>query len=157
MRIFIIVLSFLLLVSCAPAGSGKPVSITDPQIALPKLSYLQLRQNFKDLTSAQVSETDPLVVLYPTSALFSETAVLPMPGGAGQLDALASLIRQSGLSWQLNVRADAGEGDAYDILLAEQRVKVLRAYFQSVGVDLKKIYIKAVTGAGAPLEMKVVQ
>ncbi len=157
MRNLIIFIICALLAACASGGGPAQVTRSQPQIAIPELSYQELRQEFKTLAGAVVSETDPLVVSYPNGTLFTDTALLPMPGGAGQLDAIASLIRQSGMNWSLKVRADAGEGAEYDALLAAQRVKVLQTYFQSVGVSLKKVAINAVPGPGVPLELHIIE
>ncbi len=145
-RLFLLLLC-LLMSACAPGGPGSEAL----------LSSSQLRTAMAKLPGAQVIEGNPLRISYPSGILFAEASVLPMPGGPEQLDPLMTLIRQSGVAWQLRVHAVSGEGEKYDRLLAAERVKVLRTYLKSSGVDLLKITITAVSGSGVPLELSIAE
>lgn len=157
MRNIFLLLICLLLSACAPGTGLKPAADILTTEMKANLSYPQLRKELAKLPGAQISDGEPLLVSYPVGTMFAESAVLPMPGGAGQLDALVVLIKQSGLAWRLKVRAASGDGEKYDAQLSAARAEVLRTYLQASGVNLRKISIMAVAESGAPLELSIIQ
>jgi len=148
---------FSLLSGCAsgtlPSSGESPVG---GQVEK-NISYAQLRSEFASLPGALVSETDPLIVSFPVGTLFAAGAVLPMPGGAGLLDALARVVKDSNLLWQMKVRAATDGGQRYNQDLAEERVRVLKVYLTGSGVNLRHLRFSAVAEGGASLEMLALQ
>ena len=156
MHNFYILLSCLLLTACA-SGSSLQKEAPSPSKDVPASSFQVLRTALAAVPGAQIAEGEPLVVSFPVGTLFAQDSVLPMPGGTAPLDALAAVLKQSGVMWKLKVRAASGEGEGYDLELANLRVKVLRTYFKSSGVNLRKIETTVVAESGAPLELKPIQ
>lgn len=158
MRNIFLLLICLLLSACAASNQQQVVKPSKPEAKTKtSLNYPQLRQELAKLPGAMISDREPLLVTYPAGSLFAQNAVLPMPGGTGSLDALARLIKHSNLTWQLKIRAYAGEGADYDEQLAAERAKILRTYLRGAGVNVKKIMIMTVAEEGAPLELSVSQ
>lgn len=153
---FLILFCGFILSACAPASGGPKAgpAVQQPTRVEP-LSHQRLREELARLPGARLSPGDPLQVSYPAGSLFAESALLPMPGGAGALDALAAVLRQSHLSWVLRVRASTGEGAAYDAKLAAERARILQLYLTNAGVDLRRISLMSVAEAGAPLELSL--
>lgn len=151
MRTFCLLLICFLLAACAPVSSQAPI------LEEVGMSPQELRTELAKIAGAQIAEGDSLVVSFPVGTLFATGSVLPMPGGIAPLDALAAVMKQSGLSWSLVVRAVSGEGELYDSELAATRAKTLRTYFKKSGLKAQKISITARAGSGAPLELKPVQ
>ncbi len=151
MRNFCLLLICLLLSACAPGASTNV-----PPIEEVGMSRQMLRAEFAKIPGAQIAEGS-LLVSFPVGTLFATGSALPMPGGIEPLDALSTLMKQSGLSWSLIVRAASGEGDLYDSELAATRAKVLKTYFKNAGLNLKKLSITARAESGAPLELKPIQ
>ena len=148
MRNFCLLLICFLLAACAPASSQAPI------IEEAGMSRQELRTELAKIAGAQITEGDSLVVSFPTGTLFATGSALPMPGGIDPLDALATVMKQSGLSWSLKVRAASGEGELYDSELAAIRAKILRTYFKNSGLNTQLISIIALAEPGAPLELK---
>ncbi len=149
----LILLGAILLAACAPSPQGRPGVEAPAEPQAPALSHAELRQELARLPGAEVSEGEPLRVSYPAGVLFGEFALLPMPGGSGMVDALARVLRNSGLSWQLKLRAATGEGEEYDRQLAAERARVLLTYLKGAGVDPRKISLVSLAEAGSPLEL----
>lgn len=156
MRRFIYLLLVCLLSGCA-VGGQKTNKLESAAENSPDLSHAQLREAFTALPGVQVPESEPLRVLFPAGVLFAQGAVLPMPGGSGMLDRIAGLLKDSNLSWRLILRAASGEGAEYDESLAAARAKVLKTYFNDVGLNSRMIAFQAVAEAGPLLEMQALK
>jgi hypothetical protein len=155
MRKLIILLICGFLAACTPGPAVQPQISSGVSVANP-LSSAALRAELAKLPGALVSATDPLTVSFAAGTLFAEGAVLPMPGGTGLLDALAALVKDSNLSWQLKLRAAPGKGVAYAQSFASQRALVLRTYLRNFGIDLRNLQFVALAEDGVPLEMQVI-
>lgn len=140
---------------CACAATNVPQSReTQPQARAEKaLSFPQLRRELAALPGVTVADGEPLRASYPAGTLFAAAAVLPMPGGTVQLDALAALLKKSNMKWNLRVRAATADGRDYDGRLAADRARILGIYLREAGVDPQKINLTAVAEEGAPLEL----
>ncbi len=151
MRNFCLLLICLLVAACAPGAATKT-----PPIEEVGMSPQILRAELTKIPGAQIAEGS-LLVSFPVGTLFAAGSALPMPGGIEPLDALSTLMKQSGLSWSLMVRAASGEGELYDSELAATRAKILKIYLKNSGLDLQKISITSRAESGAPLEIKPIQ
>ncbi len=151
MRNFCLLLICFLLAACAPGASTKA-----PPIEEVGMSPQMLRAELTKISGAQIAEGS-LLVSFPVGTLFAAGSALPMPGGTEPLDALSTLMKQSGLSWSLIVRAASGEGELYDSKLAATRAKILKTYLKNAGLNLQKISITARAESGASLELKPIQ
>jgi outer membrane protein OmpA-like peptidoglycan-associated protein len=130
----------LLLVSCAPPKSSKPI---DRETLLPQLSQLP---------GVVASATEPLSFGYPEQVMFGSRAVLPMPGGPQLLNPLAQFLKQHPQTlWQVDLRVQTIYGAEYDQTLAEKRSELLASYLLSKGVNLQSLYFQPSFADGDPL------
>jgi hypothetical protein len=155
MRKLIILLICGFLAACTAGPAVQPQSSSGVSAAN-RLSHAALRAELAKLPGAQVADSEPLIVKFPAGTLFADGAVLPMPGGTGLLDALAALVKDSNLFWQLKLRAAPGKGAAYAQSFAAQRVLVLQTYLRNSGIDLRNLQFVALAEDGVPLEMQVI-
>jgi outer membrane protein OmpA-like peptidoglycan-associated protein len=145
---FLLSLLLILLAACAPAPSGSPKA---PQ----QVDLSGLRQQLALLPGVEVQE-EPLAFSYPEQVMFGKGAVLPMPGGPTLLDPLAAFLKHNPqLVWQVEVRAQTDQGQAYDQALAEKRSELLATYLLSKGAELKNLHFQPRASAGVPLELRL--
>jgi len=156
MRNLCLLLICFSLTACV-AGTGTSSKYRAPIPAGVVLSFPQLRAELAKIPGIQVAVGEPLVASFPAGVLFAQGSVLPMPGGTEPLDALSTLVKRSGKSWAIKLRADSDEGQLYDAQLVSKRVKLIKTYFKSSGVNLRKLSITAVAEAGASLELRPIQ
>ena len=129
MRNLCLLLICFCLTACA-AQNGLTPGAKSPATKEVTVPFSQLQNELAKVPGIQIVDEDSLLFSFPTGELFTQGSALPMPGGTVPLDALVAVIKRSGLRWSLKIRANTGEGEAYDQELAATRVRILKTYFK---------------------------
>ncbi len=132
-------LAMLLFLSACAVPSEKP----------PELS----RQAVADALPGAVVSEDGLTISYPGNSLFAEGSVLPLPGGMAVLEPLANLLNINRQFKVLVAVRSSGHAEEYDKVLATKRMQLLETIFINRGLEEARLQMRALTGAGAPLEL----
>ena len=107
-----------------------------------------------DLPCAEVNNTGPLMIRYPSENLYRNGAVLPKQEGLACLEDLANWLKSTPQSrWQVTVAGEGGQG--FDPLaLAAKRQELLQRFFARRGLEQKDWEWQTVVGQGEQLELR---
>ncbi len=147
-------LLLLLLTACAaPQATMETVSGV-PAASAVKEAADEMHNAAAALPGAEVGAGELLSIRYPGQVLFSEGAALPLAGGTGILEPLATFLAGHRASrWQGTVRAATGVSAEYDLQLAEKRAELLGLYFNNRGLGADRLTLRAEAGGGPAFEV----
>ena len=105
-----------------------------------------------NLSCAEVSSTDAVMIRYPVETIYRNGAVLPNEAGLACLEALADWLESTSQSrWQVTVAGEEGYG--FDPLqLAGKRQELLQRFFARKGLELKDWQWQTVAGQSEQLQ-----